>query len=217
VNKTKLEFFKIGEAGLLDNSESPGRWASDDLMAANNTWTVNIPSDIAAGNYVLRHEIIALHNAMRDNGAQAYPQCINLKVIGDGTATPKGISATQFYKPTDPGILVDIFSNLRAYTIPGPSLYNGGDAAPTSTVVTPTGASSTAVYSTGAAQGCEYGSGQSSPYTSAPVTTDPTWASYKRQPSCGRQNRHVYRGFDSKKISAGWTVRGSRHARDLRV
>ncbi|KJZ69973.1 hypothetical protein HIM_10644 [Hirsutella minnesotensis 3608] len=52
VNKTELEFFKIEEAGLLDNSKSPGRWASDELMAANNTWTVNIPSDIAAGNYV---------------------------------------------------------------------------------------------------------------------------------------------------------------------
>lgn len=161
MNKTKLEFFKVEEAGLLDNKKSPGRWASDELMAANNTWTVNIPSDIAAGNYVLRHEIIALHNAMRDNGAQAYPQCINLKVTGGGTATPKGIPATQFYKPTDPGILVDIFNNLRAYVIPGPALYNGRSAAPTSTAVTPTGASPTAASSTrawvipaAAPQGC---------------------------------------------------------------
>jgi hypothetical protein len=129
VNKTQLEFFKIEEAGLLETSKSPGRWASDELMAANNTWTVNIPSDIAAGNYVLRHEIIALHNAMSDNGAQAYPQCINLKVTGGGTATPKGIPATHFYKPTDPGILVDIFNNLRTYVIPGPDLFNGRGAA----------------------------------------------------------------------------------------
>jgi hypothetical protein len=147
VNKTELEFFKIEEAGLLDNSKSPGRWASDELMAANNTWTVNIPSDIAAGNYVLRHEIIALHNAREDNGAQAYPQCINLKVTGGGTATPKGIPATHFYTPTDPGILVDIFNNLATYVIPGPALYEGRDAAPTTIAVPPTGASSTALSS----------------------------------------------------------------------
>jgi hypothetical protein len=169
VNKTKLAFFKIEEAGLIDNSKSPGRWASDELMAANNTWTVNIPSDIAAGNYVLRHEIIALHNAMKDNGAQAYPQCINLKVTGGSTATPRGIPATQFYKPTDTGILVDIFNNLRTYVIPGPAFYHGRGAAPTSTAAIPTGTSSTAMYSTrpwttpaGTPQSCGYVPGQSS-------------------------------------------------------
>lgn len=148
MDKMKLKFFKIEEAGLLDNSKSPGWWASGELMAANNTWTVNIPSDIAAGNYVLRHEIIALHNAMSDNGAQAYPQCINLKVTAGGTATPKGVPATQFYKPTDPGILVNIFNNLRTYVIPGPALYNGRGATPADTVVIPAGTSSPAVSST---------------------------------------------------------------------
>lgn len=146
MNKTQLQFFKIEEAGLLDNSKSPGRWASDELMAANNTWTVIIPPDIVAGDYVLRHEIIALHNAMQDNGAQAYPQCINLKVTGGGTATPKGVPATQFYTPTDPGILVDIFNNLATYVIPGPALYKGSDAVPTTTRP-PAGASSTALSS----------------------------------------------------------------------
>ncbi|KAF7585394.1 hypothetical protein BBP40_011031 [Aspergillus hancockii] len=160
VNKTKLEFFKIEEAGLLNNSKSPGRWASDELMAANNTWTVRIPANIAAGNYVLRHEIIALHNAMKDNGAQAYMQCINLKVVGNGTATPKGIPATQFYKPTYPGILVDIFNNLRTYVVPGPVLYNGKVAAPTSTAVIPTRSSSTRSWTTAAAEPQSSGSVQ---------------------------------------------------------
>ncbi|KAM4061951.1 glycosyl hydrolase family 61 protein [Hirsutella rhossiliensis] len=180
VNKTELEFFKIEEAGLLDNSKSPGRWASDELMAANNTWTVNIPSDIAAGNYVLRHEIIALHLAKVDNGAQAYPQCLNLKVTGGGTATPKGIPATQFYTPTDPGILIDIFNNLATYVIPGPALYKGRDAAPPTIAVHPTGASSTALSSSpawttpyAAPQGCGYGPYEnSSQITPTPVAND---------------------------------------------
>ncbi|KAE8334642.1 glycosyl hydrolase family 61-domain-containing protein [Aspergillus arachidicola] len=200
VNKTKLEFFKIEEAGLLDNSKSPGRWASDELMAANNTWTVNIPSDIAAGNYVLRHEIIALHNAMSNNGAQAYMQCINLKITGGGTAAPKGIPATQFYKPTDPGILVDIFNNLRTYVIPGPALYHGGSASPTSTPIIPTGPSSTAVSSTPA------------------WTTTAALPSYPSQHLGDKQNSQAYGDSQSwKKRSSGWIVRGSHHARDLSV
>ncbi|GIK06039.1 hypothetical protein Aspvir_010157 [Aspergillus viridinutans] len=214
VNKTELEFFKIEEAGLLDNSKSPGRWASDELMAANNTWTVNIPSDIAAGNYVLRHEIIALHNAVEDNGAQAYPQCINLKVTGGGTATPKGIPATQFYTPTDPGILVDIFHNLATYVIPGPALYKGGDTAPTTIAVLPTAASSTALssspawtYPPTAPQGCGYVPYKSSSQiTPTPVASD------------AEQSGQAYWGSQSwKRRSSDWTFRGRKHARDLSV
>lgn len=43
--------------------------------ANNNTGSLTIPSDLKAGNYVLRHEIIALHSAGQEDGAQAYPQC----------------------------------------------------------------------------------------------------------------------------------------------
>ena len=53
-----LSFFKIDHAGL-DGTE----WAATKLIANNNSWTVTIPSNIAAGQYVLRHEIIALHSA----------------------------------------------------------------------------------------------------------------------------------------------------------
>jgi hypothetical protein len=35
---------------------------------------VSIPSTLKPGAYVLRHEIIALHGARSDDGAQAYPQ-----------------------------------------------------------------------------------------------------------------------------------------------
>jgi len=42
------------------------------LQANNNTWTMTIPSGLN-GNYVLRHEILALHSAGQQNGAQNYP------------------------------------------------------------------------------------------------------------------------------------------------
>ncbi|KAL2368029.1 murein transglycosylase [Blastomyces gilchristii SLH14081] len=128
VDKTSLEFFKIQEAGLVDGSKTPGKWASDDLIANNNTWRLTIPSTIAPGNYVLRHEIIALHSAHEDNGAQNYPQCFNLKITGSGTANPQGKRATTLYKSTDPGIKINIYNPLNGYEIPGPALFNGGES-----------------------------------------------------------------------------------------
>jgi cellulase len=43
------------------------------MIAANNTWTVKIPASIKAGNYVLRHETIGLHQAGTAGQAQLYP------------------------------------------------------------------------------------------------------------------------------------------------
>jgi len=128
VDKTALEFFKIDEAGLLDDSNVPGNWASDKLISANNSWTVTIPSAIASGNYVLRHEIIGLHSAGESNGAQNYPQCLNLKVTGGGSDSPSGTVGTKLYTNTDPGIKVNIYTSLSSYTIPGPALYTGASS-----------------------------------------------------------------------------------------
>lgn len=80
-------WFKIDEAGLAD-----GKWASDKLIAGalamlgprlrcpdlacafidGSKWTVTIPSSIASGQYLLRHEILALHSASTLNGGQFY-------------------------------------------------------------------------------------------------------------------------------------------------
>ncbi|KAI1144793.1 glycosyl hydrolase family 61-domain-containing protein [Nemania diffusa] len=124
-DKTALEFFKIDEAGLLDSSSAPGTWASDVLIANNNTWLVQIPKTLKAGNYVLRHETIALHSAGSVNGAQNYPQCFNLEVTGSGTEVPVGVLATELYTPTDAGIEVNIYVTGLDYQIPGPALIDG--------------------------------------------------------------------------------------------
>ena len=57
VNPTSLEFFKIDAAGFDAASKT---WASDVLIANDFSWLVRIPENIAPGNYVLRHETIAL-------------------------------------------------------------------------------------------------------------------------------------------------------------
>lgn len=128
VDKETLEFFKIDEAGLIDGSSAPGQWASDELIAADGKWTVTIPESLAPGQYVLRHEIIALHSAGDENGAQNYPQCFNLEVTGSGTASPEGVLGTALYTPDDAGIKVGIYSPMDSYSIPGPALWDGASS-----------------------------------------------------------------------------------------
>lgn len=120
-----LSFTKISEGALLEGS-NPGTWVTDTLIAQNNSADVQLPSGLAAGNYVLRHEIIGLHSAGSANGAQAYPQCLNLKVGGSGsTALPAGTPATELYAPEDPGILFSLYGAFDSYPIPGPAVWSG--------------------------------------------------------------------------------------------
>jgi cellulase len=141
VDKTTLEFFKIDQLGLLNPSVTDGYWATDVLIANNNSWTVEIPPSIATGNYVLRHEIIALHAANSLGGAQNYPQCVSLAITSSGTTNPSGELATSFYSETDPGIYIDIYATLTNYTIPGPPLYTGAVTVSQTLPPTPTASS----------------------------------------------------------------------------
>ncbi|KAF2740850.1 glycoside hydrolase [Polyplosphaeria fusca] len=122
VDKSTLRFTKLDEGAWLSGND-PGTWVTDNLIKGNMSWSMTIPSTLAPGKYVIRHEIIALHAASSSNGAQAYPQCINFDISGDGTtALSGGTVATSFYKASDPGITFNLYSKFTGYTIPGPSL-----------------------------------------------------------------------------------------------
>lgn len=141
VSKESLKWTKIDAAGFEN-----GEWAAVKLIADNNTWPVTVPESLAAGKYVFRHEIIALHSAQQPNGAQAYPQCVNIEVTGSGTETPEGVVGTALYKADEDGIVFNPYAATIEYNIPGPALWTGGSSggAP-STPTTPTNATVPAV------------------------------------------------------------------------
>ena len=145
---TTLNWFKINHAGLNPD----GTWVSDTIIADNNTWTVTIPSDIAPGPYLVRHELVALHSASNANGAQFYPMCANLKITGTGSAAPTDtVKFPGAYSPTDPGILVNIYYPvLTNYTIPGPAPYvSGGASGPVPSSTAPSSAPAASSISAG--------------------------------------------------------------------
>ena len=92
-------------------------------MKAGGIVTYTVPKCIPSGNYLVRHEIIALHSAYAYPGAQFYPGCHQLKVTGGGNKTPTGLVAFPgAYKATDAGITYDAY-NPKTYTVPGPALF----------------------------------------------------------------------------------------------
>ncbi|KAI1495984.1 glycosyl hydrolase family 61-domain-containing protein [Biscogniauxia marginata] len=142
-DKTTLKWVKIDESGYDTSTQT---WAAQALIDNNNTWTTTVPSNLKAGNYVFRHEIIALHGATSENGAQNYPQCFNIAVTGSGTELPEGTLGTALYKVDDPGIMFNPYTTIESYTIPGPALMGSSgsgasDSAATTVVTTPAASS----------------------------------------------------------------------------
>ncbi|KAF2257988.1 hypothetical protein CC78DRAFT_538136 [Lojkania enalia] len=120
-------WIKLAEDGF------DGDWAVNRLIANRGKHSITLP-DLAAGEYLLRPEIIALHEGNREGGAQFYMECVQIKVTSSGSKTlPAGVAIPGAYKATDPGVLFDIYSPFSSYPIPGPAVWDGasgGDAAP---------------------------------------------------------------------------------------
>jgi cellulase len=113
-------WLKLAEEGL-----SNGKWAVDNLIANRGKHSITLPN-LAAGEYLLRPEIIALHEGNRVAGAQFYMECVQVKVTSSGSTTlPAGVAIPGAYKADDAGVLFDIYSGATEYPIPGPAVWDG--------------------------------------------------------------------------------------------
>ncbi|EUC60659.1 glycoside hydrolase family 61 protein [Rhizoctonia solani AG-3 Rhs1AP] len=128
VSSAGVTWFKIAEQGLISGTVGKGQWANG-LLMKNLSWTARIPSNLKAGNYLIRWETLALHQA---NTPQFYPECAQLQVTGGGSAFPTSeylVKIPGAWKASDPGVTIDIYSTAAqtqtSYTIPGPRVYPG--------------------------------------------------------------------------------------------
>ncbi|KAL4938836.1 glycosyl hydrolase family 61-domain-containing protein [Aspergillus oleicola] len=163
---------KLYENGYDATSDT---WAVDTLIEDKGKHSVVVP-DVPAGNYLFRPEIIALHSASSEGGAQFYLECVQFKVTSDGSETlPAGVSIPGVYKADDPGILINIYSGLSDYEIPGPAVWTGSAGGGMGTEVSgsSSGSSSSSTSSTAATTSTSEKTAVSSaaPTTSAAVQT----------------------------------------------
>lgn len=91
----------------------------------NYSVSITLPSALPAGDYLVRHEVIALHNAATSGAAEFYPSCTQIRLSGSGTTLPSSSELVAFpgaYAATDAGILVNIYDTPLNYTMPGGEL-----------------------------------------------------------------------------------------------
>jgi cellulase len=115
---------KIYEDGL-----SGGQWAVDKFIANKGLIEIDLPQ-LEAGDYLIRPEMIGLHEASAQGKAQFYNGCGQIKVTGSGSASlpATGVDMTKAYKATDPGVLFNMYSGATEYTIPGPAVWDGASS-----------------------------------------------------------------------------------------
>ncbi|KAF2113310.1 cel1 protein precursor [Lophiotrema nucula] len=126
-------WFKIAHTGLISGTQNNGTWAGDQITDTLE-WTVKVPATLAPGQYLIRHELLALHQA---NNPQFYPECAQFTLTGSGTASPPSSYLVSFpgaYSGTDPGIAFNIDSDAAktatTYPIPGPAVWDGSSSGP---------------------------------------------------------------------------------------
>ncbi|KAH8769179.1 glycoside hydrolase [Diaporthe sp. PMI_573] len=99
-----------------------GKWANEIMMAANMTHEFKLPAKLASGDYLLRSEMLALHGAQTQGGAQFYIGCMQLRVTGSSATCSPKITLPGAYKAADSNIYIPNFYNgfdPTTYKAPG--------------------------------------------------------------------------------------------------
>ncbi|KAF9049936.1 glycosyl hydrolase family 61-domain-containing protein [Panaeolus papilionaceus] len=156
------KWFKIDAAGYDPNTK---QWAAAVLIANGMSWTSTIPAGLAPGQYLARHEIIALHS----KPAQYYPSCSQITVTGTGTGVPSDSELVSMQTLYQGVTFPDIYGSSVSFTIPGPPVVQFDGSSPPPPPIPPTGTSSPTATSGGAPPTSTSASTPSSP--SVPVQT----------------------------------------------
>ena len=97
-------WFKIKDIGPVFTNG-----VADWTQTQQKTFTVTIPSCIAAGEYLLRPQQLAIHNPYPAGIPQFYTECAQVKVTGGGSKAPTPtVSIPGFIKGNEPGYTVNI-------------------------------------------------------------------------------------------------------------
>ncbi|KAJ1670678.1 hypothetical protein GGF38_001353 [Coemansia sp. RSA 25] len=121
-------WIKIFEEGY---DPSTKKWCVDKIIKSKGKLDITIPDNISPGKYLMRTEVIALHGANKpygdgDNGAEYFPNCAHINIIGDAPAVAPKLNMYAIpgiYNKDDEGILFNLYKSYKSYSIPGPSLY----------------------------------------------------------------------------------------------
>jgi hypothetical protein len=91
---------------------------------------VNIPNDIAGGYYLVRPELLALHQADKSPpNPQFYIGCAQIFLQSTGTAVPENtVSIPGYVHAGDASVDFNIYTPQWPYPMPGPASYESSSS-----------------------------------------------------------------------------------------
>ncbi|KAK1968110.1 endoglucanase B [Colletotrichum sublineola] len=120
-------WFKIWDEGY---DESTQKWCVDKLIDNKGLLTVELPSGLTAGYYLVRTEVLALHQAVSLKDPQYYVGCAQI-YIQDGPSgalevpSEYAVSIPGYIDGSEPGNNFNLYDNPKfPYPIPGPQAYS---------------------------------------------------------------------------------------------
>ncbi|KAI4205714.1 MAG: hypothetical protein LQ350_000211 [Teloschistes chrysophthalmus] len=122
-------WFKIYEE---DYDNSTAQWCTSKIMANDGKLSVQIPSDLAGGYYLVRPELLALHEADKSPpDPQFYVGCAQIFLQSTGSAIPKNtVSIPGYVSMQDPAMTFHIWNAPKQLYFPqfSPPTYKSGSS-----------------------------------------------------------------------------------------
>ncbi len=122
-------WFKIMEDGY---DSTAGKWCTEKLIPNDGHLGATIPKDLAAGYYLVRPELLALHQADKTPpDPQFYVGCAQIFLSSSGSATPPNtVSIPGYVNMSTPAMTFNIWAQPMKLPFPdfGPPVYTAGSS-----------------------------------------------------------------------------------------
>ena len=122
-------WFKIMDDGYDSNA---GKWCTEKLIPNNGHLSATVPKDLAAGYYLVRPELLALHQADKTPpDPQFYVGCAQIFLSSTGSAVPSNtVSIPGYVNLSTPAMTFNIWQVPMKLPFPdfGPPVYAGGSS-----------------------------------------------------------------------------------------
>ena len=115
-------WFKLWDEGY---DESSGKWCTQKMIDNKGRISVTIPDSLAGGDYLVRPELLALHNIAVKNQPEYYLGCAQVHLSSSGSSGPDStVSIPGYTSMQDSANQYNAFDKpLKPFTVPGPKVY----------------------------------------------------------------------------------------------
>jgi len=106
------------------------QWCTEKLIQNKGMLSVKIPENLAGGYYLVRPELLALHQADKNPpNPQFYVGCAQIFLDSGGTSLPQNtVKIPGYVEKTDPAVLFNIYIPKWPYPALGPDVYKEGSS-----------------------------------------------------------------------------------------